>query len=36
MASLIPRIEHPLVLLHHIQFLDAKTPAYSSPMRGSS
>jgi hypothetical protein len=30
------RFKHSLVLLHHIQYLDAKTPAYSSPMYGSS
>jgi fructosamine-3-kinase len=35
MASLILRIEHALALLHHIQYLNAKTSAYSSLMHGS-
>jgi hypothetical protein len=28
--------KYPLTLLHHIRYLDAKTPACSSPMYGSS
>jgi hypothetical protein len=36
LASLIPRIKHPLAILHHIQFIDAKTSACFSPMHGSS
>jgi hypothetical protein len=36
MTSLIPWIKHPLILLHHMWYLDAETPTCSSSMHGSS